>query len=267
MYGLLTSGAELISELSSPQRMEILQLLSSSNLKASEIAKKLNTSIQAISRHIDRLHNVRLIEKTENGSYHLTTVGNVILQQYPFFEFLEKFKDYFETHDFSGIPSHLLMRIGDLVNCDLEMNTMKALQRSRDWAASMKKWERGVTFTLPLEYFDVVLDSVKNGTTQKIIYGTNSILPKGFSEHPARKKWLEFKKTGQVQEKIVKHVPLVAGVSENEAHLIFASKSLGYPDIKGIFFSKDPKFMKWCEDLVDYYWNLPEIKDFELIEK
>ena len=247
--------------------MEILQLLSFSNLKASEIAKKSNASIQAISRHIDRLHNVRLIEKTEYGTYKLTTVGNVILQQYPFFEFLEKFKGYFETHDFSGVPDHLIARLGDLKNCELETNTMKALQKARDWAANMKEWEKGVTFTIPLEYFDEVLDSVKNGAIQKIVYGKNSIVPKGFSDYPARKKWLEYKKSGQVQEKIVKSVPLVAGVSENEAHLIFANKQIGFPDCKSVFFSKDPKFMKWCEDLVEYYWSLPEVKNFKLIEK
>ncbi|QUC64236.1 ArsR family transcriptional regulator [Nitrosopumilus sp. K4] len=263
----MVNGTELISELSSPQRLDVLQLLSSSNLKASEIAKKSNTSIQAISRHIDRLHNVKLIEKTEDGTYKLTSIGNVMLQQYPFFEFLEKFKDYFEAHDFSGVPDHLISRLGDLQNCELETNQMKALQRARDWAANMKKWEKGVTFTIPLEYFDTVSESVKNGATQKIVYGKNSSVPKGFSEYPARKKWLEYKKTGQVQEKIVESVPLVAGVSENEAHLIFANKQLGYPDCKSIFFSKDPKFMKWCEDLVDYYWSLPEVKDFELIEQ
>lgn len=263
----MSSGTELISELSSQQRVEILKLLSSSHLKASEIAKNLDMSIQAISRHIDRLHNVRLIEKSEIGTYRLTTIGNVVLQQYPFFGFLEKFKDHFETHDFSGIPENLIARLGDLRNCELETNTMKGLQRARDWAAAMKKWGKGVTFTIPLEYFDEVFNSVQNGATQKIVYGKNSIVPKGFSEHPARKKWLEYKKTNQVQEKIVEFVPLVAGVTENEAHLIFANKDLGYPDCKSIFFSKDPKFMKWCEDLIEYYWSLSEVKNFKLIEK
>lgn len=263
----MASGTELISEMASPQRMEILQLLSDSNLKTSDIAKKLGTSIQAISRHVDRLHNVRLIKKTEEGTFHLTTVGNVILQQCPFFDFLEKFKDYFETHDFSGIPDHLIARLGDLRNCEFESNQMKGLQRARDWAAAMKKYVKGVTFTTPLEYFDVVSKSVENGATQKLIFGTNSVFPKRFSEYPARKKWLKYKKTNQVQEKIVEFVPLVAGVTENEAHLIFANKDLGYPDCKSIFFSKDPKFMKWCEDLIEYYWNLPEVKNFKLIEK
>ncbi|AFS80371.1 ArsR family transcriptional regulator [Candidatus Nitrosopumilus koreensis AR1] len=263
----MVSGAELILELSSSQRMDILQLLSATNLKASEIAKKLNTSIQAISRHVDRLHAAKLIEKNEDGIYKLTVIGNALLHQYPFFEFLGKYRDYFETHDFSGVPDHLLVRIGDLLNCDLETNTMKALQRSRDWAASMEKWVKGVTFTIPLEYYETVSKSMRNGATHKIVFGKNSVVPNGYYDHPRRKEWEQYIESGQIQEKIVESVPLVVGLSEKEAHLIFANKKLGYPDIKGIFFSKDPKFRKWCEDLVDYYWTLPEIKNFKLVEK
>lgn len=262
----MSSGAELISELSSQQRVEILKLLSSSHLKASEIAKNLDTSIQAVSRHIDRLNNVRLIEKSEIGTYRLTTVGNVILKQYPFFEFLEKFKDYFETHDFTGIPDYLLIRLGDLANCEFEPNSMKSLQRSREWCMNMKKYLKAATYTTPLEYFDVVDESMKNGATQQMVFGTNSVFPKGFSEL-YKKRWAEYLKSGQAKIKIVKHVPIVLGLTENEAQLVFTNKKFGCIDANGIFFSKDLKFMKWCQDLFDYYWNMPEIENYTLIEQ
>lgn len=263
----MASGAELISELASENRVKVLQLLSKSPLKTSEIAKNLDTSIQAITRHTDRLHNSKLIQKDVTGRYRLTTIGKALLLQYPFFEFLSKYEKYFEEHDFTGIPDHLLVRLGDLVNCELETNTMKALQRARDWAANMKKWVKGITYTIPLEYFDVVEDSMKKGATHQIVFGKNSVVPKGYYEHPGRKKWEKYIANGQIQEKIVENVPLVAGVSENEAHLLFANSDLGYPDTKAIFFSKDEKFRKWCEDLVDYYWNLPEIKNIRLTEQ
>lgn len=263
----LESGTELISELASENRVKILQLLSKSPLKTSEIAKSLDTSIQAITRHTDRLHNSKLIQKDAAGRYWLTTIGKALLLQYPFFEFLSKYEKYFEEHDFTGVPDHLLVRLGDLVNCELETNTMKALQHARDWAANMKKWVKGITFTIPLEYSEVVEDSMKKGATHQIVFGKNSIVAKGFYEHPGRKKWEKYIANGQIKEKIVENVPLVAGVSESEAHLIFANKDLGYPDTKAIFFSKDEKFRKWCEDLVDYYWNLPEIKNIRLTEQ
>lgn len=263
----LASGADLISELASENRVKVLQLLSKSALKTSEIAKNLDTSIQAITRHTDRLHNSKLIQKDAAGRYLLTTIGKALLLQYPFFEFLSKYENYFEEHDFTGVPDHLLVRLGDLINCELETNTMKALQRARDWAANMKKWVMGVTTTMPLEYFDVVDKSLKNGATHKLVYGKNSVVPKGFYEHPGRKKWEKYIQSGQIQEKFIEYVPLVVGVSENEAHLLFANTNLGYPDNKSIFFSKDKKFRKWCEDLVDYYWNLPEVKNIKLTEQ
>jgi len=144
---------------------------------------------------------------------------------------------------------------------------MKALQHVRDWAANMKKWVKGITFTMPLEYFEVVEDSMQKGATHQVVFGKNSVLPKGYYTHPGRKQWEKYIANGQVNEKIVENVPLVAGMTENDAHLLYANSDLGYPDTKAIFFSKDEKFRKWCEDLVDYYWSLPEVKNARLLEQ
>lgn len=258
---------DLFSSLSSGPRLEILHMLKSSELKSSQIAKNIQSSIQAITRHLAKLVESKLIEKTVTGKYRLTPIADILMLQIPLFEFLENHKEFFSTHDFSGIPPHLISRLGDLVNCQLETDLMKSMQHSRDLCANAKKSLISATFTVPLEYYDTILENLEQGGYSKIIYGKNTIVPKGFSEYLPRKKYLEFLKNGQLEEKIVEHIPIVVSASDNECQILFANKELGIPDCQSVFFSKDPKFMQWCRDLVDYYWNMPAIENYALKEQ
>jgi len=258
---------DLISSLASGPRLEILQMLNSSELKSSQIAKNMQSSIQAITRHLDKLSESKLIEKTIDGTYQLTPIANVLMLQIPLFEFLENHKEFFSSHDFTGIPLHLISRLGDLVNCEIENDVMKSMQRARDVCANGRNSLFGATFTVPLEFYDTILENLEQGGYCKMVYGKNTIVPKGFSEYLPRKKYLDFSKSSQVEEKIVEHIPVSVAVTENECHILFAHKELGIPDCKGVFFSKDPKFMQWCKDLFDYYWSMPAVENYALKEQ
>ena len=120
---------------------------------------------------------------------------------------------------------------------------------------------------MPLTLFDVILE--KNTNFQwKNAYGTNTIVVKGFSKYPARKKCMEKWGSKQFAEKIVQKIPIIVAVSENECQLIFANRESGQIDGReGIFFGKDKKSIQWCKELVDYYWIMPEIQDFVLKEQ
>ncbi|WP_249111177.1 winged helix-turn-helix domain-containing protein [Nitrosopumilus sp. K4] len=258
---------DLLSSISSGPRLEILQMLRPAELKSSQIAKNMQTSIQAITRHLDRLSESKLIEKTVTGTYRLTPIADVLMLQIPLFEFLENNKEFFSTHDFSGIPPHLVSRLGDLTNCEYEGDVMKSMQRARDVCANAKKSLVGATFTVPLELYDVVLENLKQGGYSKLVYGKNTIVSKGFSEYGPRKEYLKYAESGQVEEKIVENIPISVAVSENECHMLFANKGLRIPDCKGVFFGKDPRAIAWCSDLVDYYWRMPAIEGYALKEQ
>ena len=261
------AGIDLLSEIASVPRLEILKLLSQKEQKANQIAKALKSSIQATSRHLDRLVESKLIEKTNNGKYQVSTIGTVTLQQVPFFEFLERHKKYFQTHDFTGIPDHLISRIGELEGCRLEEDFMGSIQTAREFCINAKKFLYSVTCTLPKEVFDILLEKEKNFQWHNA-YGTNTIVAKGFSNYPSRKKFLESFNSKQVEEKIIENIPIVAVVSENGCQLLFAGRELGQFDGKGgAFFGEDKKSIQWCKDLIDYYWEMPEIQNFTLREQ
>jgi len=261
------SGIDILSNIASGPRLQILQSLQESPLRASEIANKTNSSIQALSRHLDILGESKLIEKNSKGEHQLSSIGKVALSQIPFFEFLSKNKDYFDEHDFTGIPEHLVSRIGDLVNCKLEPDFMKAVQTARDFCINAKKFIYSATCTLPMELFDILLEKEK-GFQWKNAYGSNTIVSKGFSKYPARKKFIESHDPNLIEEKIVKHIPIIAVVSENGCQILFANKKLGQIDGKGgAFFGNDEKAIQWAKELVDYYWNHPAIQNFTLKEQ
>ena len=129
---------DILSDISSGPRLEILELLQRESLKASMIAKNTDSSIQAISRHLDKLIESKLIEKTSEGKFRISSIGKITLSQIPFFEFLSKNKKYFETHDFTGIPENLITRMGELVNCKLEPDFMKSVQTAREFCIDAK---------------------------------------------------------------------------------------------------------------------------------
>ena len=99
-----------------------------------------------------------------------------------------------------------------------------------------------------------------------MVYGENSVFPKGFSEYPARQKCLKFN-SDLFQEIVVRSVPLVAGISEKHCHLLFANKELGHIDSHGIFFGNDEKSINWCRDLIEYYWKIPSTQNHTFCEQ
>ena len=260
------AGIDLLSEIASVPRLEILKLLSQKEQKANQIAKALKSSIQATSRHLDRLVESKLIEKTNNGKYQVSTIGTVTLQQVPFFEFLERHKKYFQTHDFTGIPDHLISRIGELKGCRLEEDFMKSIQMARDHCSNAKRFLYGVSFSSPVDLYDIVLNNLKKGLEFNMTYGTNSIFSKGFSEYSARRECRNFN-SKKFQEWVVKVVPFSVGISEKHCHFLFANKELGYIDGQGVFFGGDKKSIRWCRDLIEYYWKMPKVQNFKLIEQ
>ncbi|MCA9819479.1 MAG: hypothetical protein KC440_01560, partial [Nitrosarchaeum sp.] len=55
------------------------------------------------------------------------------------------------------------------------------------------------------------------------------------------------------EKKITKDLPLALAVSNKEAYLTFKkNKSI---DVQKIIFSRDSKFISWCNDFFDHAWN------------
>ena len=88
---------QVLFELASAERLSILSKLSEQklNYNLSTLSKELHIVVQEVHRHINRLLEAGLIQKTSANSYSLTAFGVAMLTQIPTLNFLAKNKSYF----------------------------------------------------------------------------------------------------------------------------------------------------------------------------
>jgi predicted transcriptional regulator len=105
----------------SQKRRELLLLLGEKPRTMEEIKTLLDVSPTAILPQIKRFTDSDLVIQ-KNGSYELTDMGDQVFKKVQslvnVLTLLER-DNYWIEHDLSGIPQHLLGRIGDLKDCKL----------------------------------------------------------------------------------------------------------------------------------------------------
>jgi len=249
------SGYDIFKELSSPIRLEIMQILHKNECSISYLAKKFQISIPAIQRHTDRLLLSGLIEKQNNGAVTLSPIGYATLEQISFFEFLSKHKKYFQDHTFGNLPLQFIHRLGELIESEFIDAEMLAWEKQRNCIFTTEKFSFGMTTQIPLEAYDIFLNKVKEGVILRGIVGDNTIAAKGNSElvkkigiHkkiPIEK--MEWRKIDRIRVFVI--------ATENEGFVSFEDKKRNEADLSSIFYSRDPEFCNWCLDVFNHYWE------------
>ena len=112
----MESLAELLFVLASTDRLQVLSYLrEEKGYRLSDIAQRLNSSMQEASKHVTRLRDQNIVEKNpSNGYYILTTLGKLVTKLLPSIEFLSENKEYLLTHNMSSLPEEFIERIGEL---------------------------------------------------------------------------------------------------------------------------------------------------------
>ena len=73
-----SSPSEIFMELASQTRLEILQMLEQKPCRSTELAKKLNLTIQETHRNTSRLSKEKIIRKNSEGLFSLTEYGLLV---------------------------------------------------------------------------------------------------------------------------------------------------------------------------------------------
>ncbi|MDI3498867.1 transcriptional regulator FilR1 domain-containing protein [Archaeoglobus sp.] len=86
-----------------------------------ELAKMLGVSRALISQHVQKLQELGLVDK--GREINLTNSGRIIAEQIHLvnhnLDFLKKDPEFWNRHDLTGIPLHLLFRISELECCEV----------------------------------------------------------------------------------------------------------------------------------------------------
>jgi len=243
-------------EIASEQRLSIILKLNKEKSKLSAMAKDLGATVPEVFRNFERLTKAGLIHKDVDGYYSLTTYGNTLCIQIPSLNFLSKNKKYFTEHDFAGLPTKFIQRIGSLESGKLVNGFVKVLEYWKEIYNNADDYICSILYEVPYspDLIETLVKKMKNKTKLKSIFSESAIIPKERKEIFEKYNFSKFVKDGIMERKMLSDVKTVVLVNDKEACVMFP-KSSGEADLSQAFYSKDSDFHEWCIDYFNDCWQ------------
>jgi len=239
----MSSATGLLFELANADRLMILSEIGSQPLKLSEIARKLSVTVQETSRHLERLGRARLIEKDSTSSYRITLFGNLVLALLPSFDFLQKRREFFLSHNLSSLPQGFVQRIG-------ELSENEAVERLDDALAHTEQIVKDARQYLWLMADQNVRQSYPHEHAAQV--SRRLIVPRAVDLQTFEK--MRRETASELQIGFVDEVKATIVMNENSAMVGFPSLD-GRMDFTQGFAGENSKFHGWCHSLYNFYWD------------
>jgi predicted transcriptional regulator len=248
----LESLAELLFVLASIDRLQVLSFLrEEKGYRLSDIAQRLNSSIQEASKHVARLKDQNLVEKNpSSGYYTLTILGKLVIKLLPSIEFLSENKEYLLAHNVSSLPEEFIERIGELQEHQYNAKAGLVLSFTQQVIREADKFVWLMSDHSLIDIFDIERDRNKTLTWRIILSTGSKINWQGLRSYA---------KNVHARIEIGFSQEIIAGIALNEK-----VAGLLLPDLKGSldfnsgFISSSLSFCKWCQDLFGYVWDRSE---------
>ncbi len=241
-------------------RYRVLLALSEGAKSLGEIQMQVGSTKSTISHALSDLEDEKLItQDSETKKYKLTNVGWLIYLQIKHvtssLESIKRFEDFWLSHDLSGIPEELLIRIGDLKDSELHVTTPEHLKLPHEIYIELiktSKWIKGVSPILFSDYPQEFLGLAFGKEVDIEIITTKSVYERLIKLSPPEAVE-KVKNIPNVKLYVVEENPKVAFTVTNN----FLSLGLFLPDgtydMMSDLISKTEKAKKWGIDLFEYY--------------
>ena len=247
----LESLAELLFVLASTDRLQVLSCLrEEKEYRLSDIAQRLDSSIQEASKHVARLREQNFVEKNpSNGYYALTTLGKLVTKLLLSMEFLSENKEYLLTHNISSLPEEFIGRIGELQQHQYNAKAGLVLSFTQQVISEADKFVWLMSDHSLIDS-DIVFD-IERDRNRSLIW--RIILPIG-----NKIDWQDLRSYAKnVHTRIeIGFSREIAGIALNEEVVQLLLPDLrGSLDFNSGFISSSLSFCKWCQDLFGYVWK------------
>jgi predicted transcriptional regulator len=248
---------ELYFELSNETRINILRILNGGPLNLTNLSKELGVTTQECSRHLSRLVEAKLLEKTPDGHYRVSPYGELMIRTTRGQSFIVEHRDYFSTHTLGALPDEFVGRIGELSKCEYIEDVMVVFQNIERMFREAEEQAMRITDQYLLLAVPASKASTERGVKFRIITIKDIAYPPDFTETTASfEKWLQ---EGRFTPREADRIDVFLAMSERAvAALSFPGRD-GRFDYLG-FTSRDEAALKWCRDLFEYYWERAEPK-------
>jgi predicted transcriptional regulator len=233
----------LMFELSHPERLKMLKMLSENHMRLSQISNNLEVTTAEVSRHLDRLTKARLIERDSDNFFRITPFANIVLSEYSNFEFLTKNLDYFINHNMTLLPAHLhwfnFMSKGEFVTGTLEISSM-----IKETSVNAKKHIRVISEEVMRGLVELDCKRNDEGISYRKIYPKDAEFPDEYTSRLG----------DNFEIKTLDYIPLALKMSEKMGGLVLRDMS-GKVDYSCGIVGEDQEFMQWIEAVFDYFWK------------
>lgn len=245
--------AKYFLEISSEQRLKIIQLINEKKLRLSELAKILDATTPEVHRNLDRLEKSGFIVKDAEGSFVLTTLGHMLLALIPNFAFVIENKKYFIEHPIDSLPEKFILRLGELFKGKFISSYVEVFESWKKIYENSEKYIYNILYEVP--YFDEFVKPIQSklgeGIKMKSIFYEKAMVSNSRSE--VVKKFKKYIDSGDIQRMMTKNIAPAVTINEKQCCLIFPNRD-DKVDAGYAFVSDDPSFHQWCFDYFNYCW-------------
>ncbi|HEY9205401.1 MAG TPA: winged helix-turn-helix domain-containing protein [Candidatus Methanoperedens sp.] len=240
----------------SRKREDLLIFLIDGPKTLEDIRTSLNVTSSGMIPQIRKMEEQNLVRQ-EGKTYVLTDTGMIIAEAFNSFiktiNVIEKYEDFWTTHDIKAIPPALLEKIGDLGNCTIIEHRMENIyEPHREFLENILKSKkiRGVSPVVHPMYPDFFLKMVEKGSDISLIF-TRNVFNKVKKEYGSLlARGLKFKNGSlYVSDEDIK---LAFVATEVFFSLSLFFKKGGFDTTKDII-SFDKSAILWGEKLFNYY--------------
>jgi predicted transcriptional regulator len=238
--------SSLMFELANEDRLRILNQLQQKPMRLTQVSEKLELNMQETSRHLSRLSEAGLVSKDDEGLYGVRPFGGEILSLMNGFQFLSKYRDYFNNHDLTVLPLAFRNRIGELENCTLATDVFTSLHLTENVIREAEEYLWMMSDQILASTKPLVAEVINKRTTKiRYIFLDELVPPPGLEPLP----WV----ATRMEERILRQIDFAIVISEKEAQLAFRDKDRKM-DFRG-FSIVEPIPLNWCKELYEYYWK------------
>ncbi len=244
----------LLFELSSEDRMNILLLLKKSPLKLSHISDKLDFTVQETARNISRLSDAKLIAKDVNGLFHLTPYGEETLNLLSGYRFLLKNRDYFLTHSVAALPTRFESSLGVFEDAEFVGDIMIMFHNVENTIAEAEKSVCILTNQILASTLPYLTEAMERGVTFQLIMPQNYLPTMEIRKLVNTPAFERAARAGKMDFHFIGKVDAFICFSEKQVAAFGLVNLEGKFDYAG-FKTQGSAAIEWVKDLFTFYWE------------
>ena len=254
----------ILKELGLPNRFEIIRILSCQQANLSQIYNHvMNTgtkmSMSGVSRCVNSLVNLDLVDKTDDGRYDITGLGLLILDIVSKLDKIFIYKDdLVDAIEFMKIiPAEFKLGLANLTKAEVERDIYIAIKRAIDEISRAKMWCKYVCRIMECGIFRMLVRNYLRGVRDKMISSTDTLSDRlELLIKAIRLEGLSKDEIDAIKDKIeirVLDLPFQLGIIDGR--IAFFQILKPYKNTPA-YISTDRDFVNWANSLFDYFWEI-----------